>query len=279
MARKEKHQGLVWLILGLVGAAVLGALAGIWLSSGGNTPQTGAQTPKNEYRAQGFYREDGFLRYADAEHAVGIDVSVHQGLIDWQAVADSGVEFAILRVGYRGSTVGELYGDEQFRENFQGARDAGLKLGVYFFSQARNEAEAREEADFACELLDGAELELPVYYDWEVVDGGSRVTHPAEVDMTACAVAFCERVEAAGYTAGVYFNQNYGLYYLDLGALADYHLWLAEYDDTPDFAYHFDCVQYTDSGTVAGIEGRVDMDLLIFTQEDKMHAAASSENE
>lgn len=235
------------------------------LSSCVDTPPapTEETAPANPYLEEAFYREDGFLRYSDAEHLVGIDVSTHQGLIDWQQVAQAGVQFAIIRAGYRGSTVGELYEDEQFRYNLTEARAAGLKVGVYFFSQAVNEADAREEADYVCNLLEGEKLDLPVFFDWETVDGSDRVSHPSEIDMTACTIAFCEQVKSAGFDPGVYFNQTYGNHYLELAALQDYMLWLAEYNETPSFPYAFDCLQYTDSGSVTGIEGGVDLDLLI----------------
>lgn len=213
----------------------------------------------NEYSAEAFFVENGFLRYAEAEHMVGIDVSTHQGLIDWEAVAGSGVEFAIIRAGYRGSTVGELYEDEQFVYNLTEAKNAGLQVGVYFFSQALNAQEAREEAEYVCELLNGTDLELPVFYDWEFI--GGRVSNPADIPMTECAIAFCNAIMEQGYEAGVYFNQNYGYDYLNLRALQKYTLWLAEYDETPDFAYHFDCLQYTDAGSIDGIEGSVDLDI------------------
>lgn len=224
---------------------------------------TAPTASRNDYDADAFEMRDGFLRYQDAPYMVGVDVSTHQGLIDWQAVADAGVEFAILRAGYRGSTEGKLYEDEQFRENLTGARAAGLKIGVYFFSQALTPKEAEEEAAFVCRLLDGETLDLPVFFDWEEVSGGTRVESAAAVPMTDCTIAFCEEVERKGYTAGVYFNQTYGYLHLELERLQGYTLWLAEYGDTPSFRFHFDCLQYTDSGTVNGIEGSVDLDLLI----------------
>lgn len=225
------------------------------------TPE--ATAARNEWNAAAFTMQNGYLRYTDAQCMVGIDVSTHQGVIDWQAVADAGVEFAILRAGYRGSTEGRLYEDEQFRENLRGAREAGIRIGVYFFSQALDIQEAQEEAEFVCGLLEGETLDLPVFYDWEEVISDSRVESAASVPMTDCAIAFCESVERQGFQAGVYFNQSYGYRYLELERLQDYTLWLAEYGETPTFRYHFDCLQYTDSGAVAGIEGAVDLDLLI----------------
>lgn len=270
MARKRKKTGpnltnvliafLAAILVISVGTAVYLLRAPAQTASNEPTAPTAA---KNEYDADAFVMRDGFLRYEVAPYRIGIDVSTHQGLIDWQAVADAGVEFAILRVGYRGSTEGKLYEDEQFSENLAGARAAGLQIGVYFFSQALTTEEAEEEAELACRLLDGESLELPVFYDWEEVSGGSRVESAASVPMTDCAIAFCEAVERKGYTAGVYFNQSYGYGYLELERLQDYTLWLAEYCDTPSFRYHFDCLQYTDSGTVDGIEGAVDLNLMI----------------
>lgn len=266
--RRKAESNLTRLVLGFLAAVLviaIGTAAHLLLAP---EPAEADEPPaptaaSNEYDTDAFIMGDGFLRYEAAPYLVGIDVSTHQGVIDWQAVADAGVEFAILRVGYRGSTEGKLYEDEQFRENLDGARAAGLKLGVYFFSQALTPEEAEEEAVFACRLLDGEKLDLPVFYDWEEVSGGSRVESAASVPMTDCTIAFCEAVERKGYTAGVYFNQTYGYQYLELAELQDYTLWLAEYGNTPSFGYHFDCLQYTDSGTVNGIEGQVDLDLLI----------------
>ncbi len=220
----------------------------------------------NTYRSEAFYYDDAYLRYADAPHLVGIDVSAHQGEIDWAAVAADGVEFALIRVGYRGSTEGGLYEDTAFRANVEGAQKAGIQVGVYFFSQARNAQEAREEAEFACGLVDGYTLSLPVFFDWETVEGSERVPSATGIPMTECALAFCETVEHCGYAAGVYFNQTYGYLHLELEALQGYMLWLAEYHDVPTFSYGFDCLQYTDSGVVDGITVPVDLNLLIIRE-------------
>lgn len=225
----------------------------------GHSHEKTYQPLPNRYEQKSFYMDGCFLRYANREHMVGIDVSEHQGEIDWAAVATSGAEFAILRLGYRGSTVGELYVDEYFYKNLQGAKENGLAVGVYFFSQAGDEAEAREEAEFVLSTLDGQALELPIFYDWEFI--GGRIESEQSVALTLCAEAFCQTVISGGYEAGVYFNQTYGYDYLDLFALRNYTLWLAEYDTTPDFEHHFDCLQYSDSGALDGIGGSVDLDL------------------
>lgn len=224
------------------------------------TEATEETAPRNERDPDDFYMEDGFLRYPGAE--TGIDVSTHQGLIDWEQVKDAGIKFAIIRAGYRGSTEGKLYEDELFWDNLNGAKEAGLKVGVYFFSQALTVEEATEEAEFVLELLDGEPLELPVYYDWEKVSGLSRVTDAGALPLTDCSVAFCETVRQQGYTPGVYFNQEYGYAYLDFLRLQGYEMWLAEYGDHPTFRFHYDCLQYTDAGSLPGIETTVDLDLI-----------------
>lgn len=224
------------------------------------TEATEATAARNERDPDDFSMEDGFLRYPGA--VTGIDVSTHQGLIDWAQVKEAGIEFAIIRAGYRGSTKGQLYEDELFWDNLNGAKEAGLQVGVYFFSQALTVEEAEEEAAFVLDLLDGEPLELPVYYDWEQIAGESRITDPGTLPLTDCSVAFCEAVREEGYTAGVYFNQDYGYAWLDFVRLQDYALWLAEYGDHPTFRYRFDCLQYSDAGEIPGIETAVDLDLI-----------------
>lgn len=224
------------------------------------TEPTEETAARNERDPENFYMEDGVLHYPGA--ALGIDVSTHQGLIDWEQVADAGVTFAIIRAGYRGSTKGQLYADELFWDNLNGAKEAGLKVGVYFFSQALTVEEAAEEARFVLELLDGEPLELPVYYDWEQIAGESRIEDPGTLPLTDCCEAFCEAVRLQGYTPGVYFNQDQGYAYLDFVRLQRYELWLAEYGDNPTFRYRYDCLQYSDAGRIPGIETSVDMDLI-----------------
>ena len=193
-----------------------------------------------------------------------LDALLH--IVGQLPLAASGVQFAILRAGYRGYTEGSIQEDAYFEQNLAGAIDAGLDVGVYFFSQAMDEQEAREEASYACELIGTRKLDLPLFYDWETVSGSERIPTPDGLPLTDCAVAFCKVVRRNGFEAGVYFNQSLGYRYFDLSKLHDYTLWLAEYDTTPEFHYHFDCLQYTDTGTVAGIEGGVDLDILFLPE-------------
>lgn len=274
MARKRKKQPRI--ILATILTILLLLIAGIMLFTTVRSLRTerearnaGIQNysrdiPRSVYGLEGFASENGRVTYEDEGWYTvpGIDVSSHQGVIDWQAVAGDGIGFAIIQVGYRGYSDGMRSEDEQFRANLSGAKAAGLETGVYFFSQAVNEEEAREEAAYVLGLLNGEALDLPVYYDWERVESAPARTDEVNGEtVTACAKAFCETVEAGGYEAGVYFNQNYVYTLVDLAQLLDYPLWMAQYQTVPDFFYHFTCWQYTNSGTVAGITGPVDLDL------------------
>ena len=218
--------------------------------------------PVNPYRASDYYYRNDYLACAKSEVSrVGVDVSSHQQEIDWQAVADAGVEFAIVRVGYRGYTDGQLFADSKARQNIEGALAAGLDVGVYFFSQATSEDEAREEAWFVLDTIDGYPIRYPVLFDWEGVVDEARTDNVTGPEMTQFALAFCEEAANAGYKAGVYFNQSYGYNSFDLRALNSYEFWLAEYDDAQSFAYEVQLWQYDYQGRVPGIETTVDLNL------------------
>lgn len=227
--------------------------------------------PTNPYDQAGFtMRENGRVSYVQNGKAArtGVDVSFYQREIDWSAVAADGIDFAILRLGYRGYAEGNLKEDSRFSENLLGALAAGLDVGVYFFSQAITPEEAEEEADYVLSVLDGQTLAYPVAFDWEPITGGreARTDGLDGETLTRCAAAFCGKIRAAGYEPAVYFNQSQGYFSYDLRALTECTLWLAEYDSSPDFYYHFDLWQYTHAGTVAGIQGNVDLNLDLKTE-------------
>ena len=220
---------------------------------------------KNLYNADGFYERNGirFYNSGDYEGVPGVDVSSYQEDIDWNAVKEAGIEFAIVRVGYRGYRTGELDLDNCFQEHIEGALAAGLEVGVYFFSQALTAEEAVEEAEFVLQKIKDYPITYPVVYDWEEIHNsdGARTDEMNMLMLTSCAQAFCETVEAVGYESCVYFNQTYGYQQLNLISLKDYTFWLAEYADAPSFAYHVELWQYTNEGTVPGIAGQVDMNI------------------
>ena len=220
--------------------------------------------PVNSYDPEGFGRKNGVMYYKEngVDVARGVDVSVHQGEIDWTKVADAGIEFAMIRVGYRGYSQGALQMDERFRENMDGALAAGLDVGVYFFSQATSVLEAEEEADFVLSAIRGYPIKYPVAFDWEFIDGAEARTNGMDGDtVTQCATAFCDLISVAGYTPMVYFNQELGYLFYQLDQLDASQFWLAEYDTKPDFFYDFEMWQYTHTGAVPGIQGNVDLNL------------------
>ena len=228
--------------------------------------------PVNSYVPENFSRdEDGILTYEEDGVLVswGIDVSVHQGTIDWEQVADAGVEFAMLRIGYRGyGMAGNMRGDVNFEQNIQGALDAGIHVGVYYFSQAITVEEARQEAAYVIEALKPYQdyVTYPVVFDWERqnYEGSRTKTVPETELLCAMANAFCEDIEAAGYDPMIYFYQSLAYNNLDLSQLSEYPFWLAEYDEYPSFYYDFDMLQYSSSGSVPGISGSVDLNLRFF---------------
>ena len=193
----------------------------------------------NPFTANDFTRdENGVLRYTGMSGTVrlGVDVSDYQSGTDWQQLARQGVDFAILRVGYRGYTRGTLREDSSFRTFVRGARAAGIDVGAYFFSQAVTVQEAIMEADYVLGLLDGVPLDLPVYFDWEPVFADDSRTASFDASrLTNIAAAFCRVVEQGGCSAGIYLNRQQGYYQYDLSRLADWSLWVADYNDYPDF--------------------------------------------
>jgi len=195
--------------------------------------------------------------------ALGIDVSAHQKEIDWNMVASSGVEFVMIRLGFRGyGEEGTMNLDQYFERNLAGAKAAGLKVGVYFFSQAITVEEALEEAVFVLENLGGAALDYPVVYDWEPITTAKARTDGLDTDtLTDCAIAFCDAVSYAGYTPMIYYNLPVGYARYDLSRLTSYDVWFAQYAAKPTMYYNYRIWQYTDSGRIPGIETKVDMNI------------------
>ena len=206
---------------------------------------------------------DGRMTYTGgARTLTGVDVSEHQGEIDWKKVAADGVDFAMIRMGYRGSTAGGLYVDETFEANIAGAEKAGIPVGVYFYSQAVTEDEAREEALFVLRNIKDHEVTFPVVFDWEIVGGSEARTYAmSRRELVDCARVFCDTVAGAGYDPMIYFTRYLAYRKYILRNLADYAFWYADYDPQPRIAFDFDMWQYSETGDVAGIEGDVDLNL------------------
>lgn len=225
--------------------------------------------PRNRYEPSCFIETNGIRTYESetVEGVAGIDVSAHQQEIDWAQVKAAGIEFAMIRLGYRGYVSGELALDEYYERNMQGALEAGLQVGVYFFSQALNEEEAKEEAEYVLYWLEHYDITYPVIFDWEEVSASDARTNEMNMLLlTSCAKTFCETIEEAGYRAGIYFNQAYGYQQFNLLSLKDHIFWLAQYEEVPTFVYNFQMLQYSNSGTVPGIEGPVDLNICFWNK-------------
>ena len=215
----------------------------------------------NPYGPDDFDFRGRYLECSAGPCAIGVDVSYWQGDINWPLVKAAGMEFAMIRFGWRGNTEGNIGEDSAAAANYRGAKDAGLQVGGYFFSQAVNAEEAVEEAQFVLELIKDWKMDLPIVFDWEDA-GGTRPIGMDPRTLTDCAKAFCETIEAAGYEAMVYTNWNQAFYDLYLEELTEYDLWLAMYEADMEFPYKIDMWQYSCTGSVPGIEGDVDLNIL-----------------
>lgn len=213
------------------------------------------------YGPTDFQFDGDYLTCLTGESILGIDVSEHQYDIDWKQVKAAGIKFAIIRVGFRGYETGLVKPDKRALEYYQGARDAGLDIGVYFFSQATTPEEAVEEARFVLDFTAGWDLKYPVVYDWEYISATARTANVDRRTLTDCSIAFCEEIRSAGRSPMVYFNRRQGNNMLYLYELEDYPFWLAMYSYRMTYPYKVEMWQYTNEGKVPGIEGDVDINL------------------
>ena len=265
----DEHEGQVYIYDGF---------DWVWM-----TPLEGV--PVNDFSKEEFVLVNGMPVYQGNgfKTLLGVDVSEHQGEIDWTQVSGAGIKFAYIQIGHRGYTEGGLFSDPWFENNFSGAKDNNIQIGVYFFSQAVSVAEAEEEARFVLDKLQGRELDLPVVFDWEKIDNSDGDTpRTRDVDLktrTDCAVAFCRVIEEAGYQASVYFNRNLGYYGYDLRRLVDYDFWFALFLNPPEelywpsFYYKVNLWQFSESSTVPGISGPADLDMMFIPDPDTPEAA------
>lgn len=268
--KKAKKELLVG-IGALTGVLAVLLMVAFGLFGGGKTELPQAPEPtaaptlpppeENPYGAEDFQYDGMYLTCLSGESVLGIDVSYHQGDIDWQQVKESGVGFAMIRIGYRGYETGLINEDIKARANYQGAKAAGLKVGVYFFSQAIYPSEAIAEALYTLHFIKDWELDMPVVYDWETVSGDARTDGLDARTITDCTNLFCSIVEKAGYESMVYFNTYQGKNLLHLAELVEYPFWLALYQDRMTYPYKVDMWQYSCTGRVNGIEGDVDLNL------------------
>ena len=263
-ARKQRKQRQAVATFALLVTAIILASVYIIYSVLGS-PGTIRRAPTladNPYAPTDFATVDGYVTCTAGPTRRGIDVSEHQGKIDWQEVRSAGFDFAFIRIGYRGYSVGRIKPDDCARENLAGAKAAGLDVGVYFYAQAISPEEAAEEARWCLDFLNGEKLDLPVVYDWEWVGTDARTGAMDRETLTECVQTFCEAIKDGGYSPMIYFNTHVSQDLLDLKALQRYHFWLAQYKTQLDYPHQIDLWQYTETGKVPGIEGNVDIDLM-----------------
>lgn len=204
------------------------------------------------------------LKPGGTRQKVGIDVSKYQGDIDWEKVAAAGVQFVIIRAGYRGSVTGALVEDPNFVQNIRGALAAGLEVGVYFFTQAVNETEAVEEASAVVSMVREYDIKLPIYIDTEGAGGNGRADGLDKETRTQVCDAFCRTAKNAGYNSGVYASRSWLYNNLDMSVLDKYEIWDAEWVSVPQYTGYYTMWQYSSKGSVDGIVGNVDLDIYYY---------------
>ncbi|MBE5861183.1 MAG: lysozyme [Butyrivibrio sp.] len=223
---------------------------------------------KHDYYISSFYRFGEYESYEGDDrytYRLGIDVSHHNGDIDFNAVKESGIDFVFLRIGYRGyGEAGTLNEDKMFREYIDEAHEAGLDVGCYFYSQAINTDEAQEEAALVLKILKDYKLELPVVFDPEnVLDDVARTDNVTGEQFTENTITFCELIRDAGFEPMVYSNLMWEAFQFDMEKISKYPVWYADYEPAPQTPYDFTCWQYSNTGKVPGVDGEVDLDILL----------------
>lgn len=226
---------------------------------------------KNQLKKENFYVNDGdtetyTIKYIDKENEFeaynGVDVSKFQGDIDWELVKEDGIDFAFIRAGFRGYETGVINEDDKCRQNLENATKSGIKAGVYFFTQAVNEQEAIEEADFVIDIIKDYNIQYPVALDLEVVnDETARTKSLTKEERIKIVKAFCDTVKAAGYTPMLYGNLATMFSLVEYEEAVEYEKWFAYYDTELYFPYELGIWQYSCTGKVNGIEEACDLNL------------------
>ena len=217
------------------------------------------RNPYDQYDFQ--YNRHNYLLLQNLESYAGIDVSAFQGKIDWKKVKASGIDFAIIRLGYRGYESGKLVEDEYAKANLKGAKEAGLKVGAYFFSQALNINETDEEIRYMLKILGDTKLDMPIVLDWEIPANTARTRNMDARTLTDIQRHFCGQMRDRGYQPMIYFNWYQSEHLYVLNELEDYPFWLALYQDRMTYPWKVEMWQYSDKGRVPGIQGNVDLNV------------------
>lgn len=220
---------------------------------------------KSYYDLNLFTLKNGLMTYKDSSYttSTGIDVSDHNGDIDWVSVKADGIDFAMLRIGYRGAQEGVLHEDANFEKNILQAQKNGLKVGAYFFSSAINAEEIDEEVQFVLKKVSSYSIDLPIVFDMEEFDQGGRIDDLSTKKKTNLALRFCKEIKEAGYTPMIYGNMTWLYENYNFDKISKYPIWLASYTTTCPMEDDFDMWQYTNRGQVNGIEGDVDINIYL----------------
>lgn len=229
--------------------------------------------PKNDYDFEnGLINENGTLSYKDnkRESIKGVDLSKYNGTVDFNKLKESGVGFVMLRLGSRGYGTGKITLDEKFVEYAQNAQIAGIQTGAYFYSQAVNETEAVEEANYIVGAVSGFNVRYPIAIDIEKVEGDeARTDKLTSKERTAVVKSFCETVKGYGYKPIIYATKEMLVAGLDLEELTDYDVWLSDDSFPTDYPYRFSMWQYNRKGKIEGITGDIDLDISFINYEQK----------
>ena len=217
------------------------------------------RNPYDRYDFQ--YDRHNYLKLQNLTSYAGVDVSAFQGDIDWKKVKQSGIDFAIIRLGYRGYESGKLVEDAYAKANLKNAKEAGLKIGAYFFSQALSIQETDQEIQFMLKVLGDTRLDMPVVLDWEIPAATARTRNMDSRTLTDIQLHFCGQMRDQGYQPMVYFNWHQSEHLYVLHDLEEYPFWLALYQDRMTYPWKVEMWQYSDKGKVPGINGNVDLNV------------------
>ena len=230
-------------------------------------PETEPENPtippeRNPYDRYDFqYNRHNYLLLQNLKSYAGVDVSAFQGNIDWKKVKQSGIDFAMIRLGYRGYESGKLVEDDYAKTNLKNAKEAGLKIGAYFFSQALSIKETDQEIQFMRKILGDTKLDMPIVLDWEIPAATARTRNMDARTLTDIQRHFCGQMRDQGYQPMIYFNWHQSEHLYVLHELEDYPFWLALYQDRMTYPWKVEMWQYSDKGKVPGINGNVDLNV------------------
>ncbi len=229
--------------------------------------------PKHEYDFTKLVCQSDLMKYyEDGKQVsyVGTDISKYQDYVDFVKLKKAGINFVMLRVGARGYGSGQLVLDEYFLDNIKRATDAGLEVGVYFFSQAINETEAIEEANMVLENIKDYKIAYPVAFDMEYIPNDTaRIDNLSKAEKTAITKAFLDTIQNAGYKAMIYGNKEWLIKEIDMSKLTAYDVWLAQETDIPDYPYKFTMWQYNTEASLDGIAGYANLNISFIDYSEK----------